>query len=164
MSYEAIEYPVFQPAMRIITAITNAVEAMVTTSFDHQYVNGMQVRLLIPYYYGMVQANGKAGTITVINGTQFTIDLDTTLYDPFLIPIPVLVPDVHAIPPLILTVPLPPYKRLTLYAIDPDTGLRIPLTPVGGEPIEIEEYAQVVPFAQDTEMLTAAVRNVLPYP
>lgn len=138
MSIEVIAYPTYQPAMRIITSITNAYPALVTTgeinypggvetitSFDHQYVDGMIIRLMIPLSYGMSQANLKSGTITVISSSTFTIDIDTTLFDPFVIPTPFAL-------------------------IDGSLAQR--------------QYAQSVPFAEENDMLTAAVRNVLPYP
>ena len=78
--------PTFQPAMRLVTAITNALNASVTTSFDHNYETGDIVRLFIPIGYGMVQADGLIGTITVTGSNTFTINIDTTLFDPFVIP------------------------------------------------------------------------------
>lgn len=79
--------PLFQPAARTITAITNAGDALVTTSFDHNYLNGTIVRLNIPIYFGMQQANHLTGTITNNgNPTQFFIDIDTTGFDTFAVP------------------------------------------------------------------------------
>lgn len=80
--------PVFKPAMRIITAITNANPAQVTTSFDHGYINGLVVRLDIPPLFGMQQANQLTGTIVINGGDTFLIDIDTTLFDTFSIPSP----------------------------------------------------------------------------
>lgn len=82
----AIRFPVFQPAMRIITAITNSYPAIVTTSFDHQYVDGTIVRLYIPPADGMQQANQLFGPIIVLSPTTFSIDIDTTSFDVFAIP------------------------------------------------------------------------------
>lgn len=92
MPVYAQQYPIFQPSMRIITAITNAANALVTTSFPHQYLTGTIVRLDIPSGYGIQQANGRHGEITVTSSTTFTIDIDTSLMDPF-IPMPALVID-----------------------------------------------------------------------
>lgn len=79
--------PIFQPAMRLITAITNATQAEVTTSFDHQYKTGLIVRLDIPVACGMQQANTLTGTILVVSPSIFIIDIDTTTFDPFSIPV-----------------------------------------------------------------------------
>lgn len=78
--------PIFQPAMRIIAAITNAFPASVTTTFAHQYYTLTIVRLDIPVGFGMHQANQLFGTIIVTSPTTFTIDIDTTFFDTFFIP------------------------------------------------------------------------------
>jgi hypothetical protein len=79
--------PIFQPAMRNVIAITNANPASVTTSFPHNYVSNAIVRLNIPFALGMQQANRMLGTITVTGATTFTIDIDTTHFNPFAIPV-----------------------------------------------------------------------------
>ena len=79
--------PTFQPAMRLITAITQANPAVITTSFANNYVSGTIVRLDIPIADGMQQVNGLTGTITVLSPTTFSINIDTTLFDPFSIPV-----------------------------------------------------------------------------
>lgn len=86
MAILAQPFPVFQKAMRIISAITNANPAAVTTTFNHQYVTGMIVRLNIPNGFGMVQANQLYGAIVVTGDTTFTIDIDTTTFDVFAAP------------------------------------------------------------------------------
>lgn len=86
MSIFANPDPTFQPAMRIITAITNAFPASVTTSFAHNYSTGTIVRLIVPMGFGMLQANNLTGTITVTSDTTFTIDIDTTSFDTFAVP------------------------------------------------------------------------------
>jgi len=81
MPVSAIVSPVFQPAMRIITAITNSNPASVTTSFAHNYNTGLIVRIDIPPGYGMQQINQQVGTIAVTSPTTFSINIDTTYYD-----------------------------------------------------------------------------------
>ena len=82
----AVEDPTFQPAMRVISAITNASPAEVTTTFDHDYVTGTIVRLIVPKALGMRQADKLVGEITVTATDTFTIDIDTTLFNAFSIP------------------------------------------------------------------------------
>ena len=87
MSILAFPNPIYQPAMRIITAITNAPMAQVTTSFDHLYLTGSIVRLDIPLGFGMQQANQQFGEIlTIPTPTTFTMSLDTTKFDAFFTP------------------------------------------------------------------------------
>lgn len=76
--------PMFQKAMRLIASITNAQEATVTTTFDHQYIPNMFVRIRIPSSFGMQQLNGQQVLITSVpTDTTFTIDVDTLQFDTF---------------------------------------------------------------------------------
>lgn len=83
----AYQNPIFQPSMRLIAAITNANPAVVTTTFANGYGTGLIVRLDLPPAVGMQQANGLTGTITVLSPTTFSINIDTTLFTPFAIPV-----------------------------------------------------------------------------
>lgn len=87
MAIQAQMRPVFYPAMRIITAITNDFPASVTTSFAHGYGSGLIVRLVIPLGFGMQQANDLFGCITVTGTTTFDIALDTRYFSPFVVPV-----------------------------------------------------------------------------
>lgn len=82
-----IPFPVYQPAMRLLVAVTNGFPAVVTTSPDHQYSTGTIVRLHVYPANGMVQANNQTGTITVTGANTFTINIDTTHYDTFVVPV-----------------------------------------------------------------------------
>lgn len=79
-----VSQPIFQRAMRVISSITNAYPAVVSTTTDHQYKTGMVIRLNIPNGFGMQQANQKYAAITVTGDTTFSIDIDTTNMDKFL--------------------------------------------------------------------------------
>lgn len=87
----AIEFPTYQPAMRIITDITRAKQAVITTSFAHDYLSGEIVRISVPfehghYTWGMYEIDNQQGEIVVINDTQFSISIDTRYYNPFVTP------------------------------------------------------------------------------
>jgi hypothetical protein len=79
-------HPEFQPAMRIISAITNANPVSITTTFAHQYLDGYIVRLKIPLGYGMQLLNDAYTPITVTSPTTFTMDINTTTFEPFVVP------------------------------------------------------------------------------
>src|SRR5690348_14614691 len=87
MTIDALVSPVYKPAMRIISAITQAPVASVTTTFAHGYITGTIVRLDIPQGHGMTQANQQFGPIVVTGDTTFTIPIDTTFYDAFSAPV-----------------------------------------------------------------------------
>ncbi len=84
--FSAQQFPTFQQGFRLVSAITNAANAAVTTTFPHQYGNGLIVRLIVPSVYGMVQANNLTGTVTVTSPTTFTLDIDTRTFDTFTYP------------------------------------------------------------------------------
>jgi hypothetical protein len=85
-NYYANPNPIFQPAMRLIAAITQSNPAIVTTTFNHQYLSGTVVRLDIPAACGMIQANQLTGAICVITPNTFAINIDTTLFQAFVLP------------------------------------------------------------------------------
>ena len=87
--FDAEQSPTFQRARRLISAITQAAHAQVTTSFDHDYETGDIVRLYVPDGFGMTQADKLQGKITVTGTDTFTIDVDTRAFDVFVIPAPV---------------------------------------------------------------------------
>lgn len=78
--------PQFQPAVRLITAVTLDNPAAVTTSTDHGYVTGTIVRFEIPECVGMQQLHKQQATITVTGPDTFTIDINTIDFDVFAIP------------------------------------------------------------------------------
>ena len=79
--------PRFGPYINLIAAITNANPAQVTTQTNHNYVTQMVVKLVVPPACGMQGVSGLQGVITVIDATNFLIDIDTTMFVPFAIPV-----------------------------------------------------------------------------
>lgn len=75
----------FTPAYRLISNVTRAFPALVTTVIPHRFLTGLVVRLMMPPGIGMFQADQKTGTITVIDPVTFSIPLDTTNFDAFVI-------------------------------------------------------------------------------
>jgi len=90
--FYAIPFPTYQPAMRCILTITQSNPVVITTTYDglnpgaHQYGTGMIVRLDIPNGWGMELLNKFKSEITVINDTQFSMPIDTTNFDAFVVP------------------------------------------------------------------------------
>ncbi len=85
--------PVIQiPSSLLITAITQSAPMVISvaignpTTEANTYIVGMNVRLLVPRPYGMFQANGLTGTILAIDGSDFTLALDSSGFDPFVVP------------------------------------------------------------------------------
>jgi hypothetical protein len=85
----ALESTTFAPALRQISAITQANPAVVTTTFDHGYITGTIIRLYIPLTHGMQQAQHAFSSITVLGDTTFSMDsLNTITFDAFVLPAP----------------------------------------------------------------------------
>ena len=85
--------PVIQiPSALEITAISQSLPMTITVQVDNAasqvntYIVGMAVKLFVPYNFGMFQANNLVGTITAISGSVFTLNLDSSQFDPFVIP------------------------------------------------------------------------------
>lgn len=79
----ATAFPAFQPAMRIVTAITQSNPAVITTSFAHQYITGTIVRLDIPQIDGMQQIGNILFQITALSPTTFSVPVDSRTYQAF---------------------------------------------------------------------------------
>ena len=79
-------HPDFLPAMRLVSSITNSYPAVVTTTFDHEYISGLVIRMHIPIACGMSELDGFVREVTVLNNTSFSLDVDTTNFSMFSIP------------------------------------------------------------------------------
>lgn len=91
--YRKVNFPsIFYPRNRFIVNITQAVQAVVTTSVDHLLTVGQEVRFNVPVnsqgtaLYGMSQINGLLGSIVAVTASTFTVDIDTTTFTAFQIP------------------------------------------------------------------------------
>jgi hypothetical protein len=66
---------------------------LITTTFDginpgdHQYESGLIARINIPFGFGMSQLNQFEGIVMVTSTSTFTMDIDTTSFDPFVVPL-----------------------------------------------------------------------------
>ena len=92
-SFRKINFPPnFVPPYIPITKISNAVQAVVTLSWQQigLYNVGQQIRMQVPAAYGMPQMNGLLATIVAVDNTdnEFTIELipDSSAFDAFVFP------------------------------------------------------------------------------
>jgi hypothetical protein len=92
-SFRVIPYsPLFYPPRRYITSITQAANAVVTTSVQHTYTVGQQVRFTVPSAFGMTQINGLTGNIIAVNtatgngNNTFTVDINSSAFTAFAFP------------------------------------------------------------------------------
>lgn len=75
----------FVPKRRLISNVTNAFEAIVTTTENHGYQLGQYIRLIVPSVYGM-ELFYVVSRIQSLTGNTFTTDINTTQLAPFVTP------------------------------------------------------------------------------
>lgn len=80
------DYTNFIPKRRLISAISNAVFATVTTTEDHGYDEGLVVRLIVPSNYKMTLEWVQARILSVPTDDTFVCDVDTSDMDAFVAP------------------------------------------------------------------------------
>jgi|SRR5271155_2925834 len=80
------------PSSLLIIAATQTspmnitVEVGNSSTESNTYIAGMAIKLFVPQTYGMYQANGLIGTITNISGSTFTLNINASSFDPFVVP------------------------------------------------------------------------------
>ncbi len=78
------------PSSLLITNITNSspmvVSFTVPSTGSNTYIPGQVVRLSVPRPYGMFQANGLTGKILTAGSSSMTLNIDSTLFDVFVVP------------------------------------------------------------------------------
>jgi hypothetical protein len=77
------------PMALLITAITTALPMVITVSGQipgNVYIPGQLVYLSIPFDYGMYQANALTAQIIAVNGNEFSVNVNSTQFDPFVVP------------------------------------------------------------------------------
>lgn len=89
--YQIINYPsLYYPRRRMITNITQATNAQVSTALEHSLTVGQSIRFNIPVVSGMIQLNPTptnsyqyATVLSIVDAYNFTIDLNTTSFTAF---------------------------------------------------------------------------------
>ena len=84
--------PIYYPRNRFIVNITQAAQAVITTSVSHQYTVGQEIRIKVPAAFGMIQMDGLIGTVTAVTAGTFTVNIDSTGFTAFLFPAVAAVP------------------------------------------------------------------------
>lgn len=76
--------PIWYPRRRVVTKITQAQNAVVTTSVNHTFTLGEKIRLYVPSEFGMPEINDlRATIIDVPTDNTIQIDIDTTGFAAF---------------------------------------------------------------------------------
>lgn len=79
-----------EPSFLFVTAISQATQAVVTTSIDPSawYVVGMKLRFSVPSSFGMTEIDGLTGKIVAVDSAnyQVTVDIDSSAFTAFAFP------------------------------------------------------------------------------
>lgn len=75
------------PKVLTITAVTQSYPMIVTVLESNVYVVGQSLYFNIPTAYGMFELNQLTGTILQISGQNFYMSINSTIFDPFVIPV-----------------------------------------------------------------------------
>ena len=73
----AIDADFYKPGRFVISNVTLGKTTIITTSVDHNYVVGQEIRLIIPANFGCFQLNGLLGyvlTIPSVNQVEVSIN------------------------------------------------------------------------------------------
>lgn len=91
--------PIFYPRNRVICNMTAATQCVISTTVDHGFQVGDQIRLNIPSGYGNYSnLNGQQAVVVAVtaatpgNANTFTVNVDTTGFGAFAIPIVANIP------------------------------------------------------------------------
>lgn len=80
------------PSSLLITAITQDYPAVITAEVDpllasNTYIEGQAIKLVIPFEYGMQQANGLTVKILFVDNLDFYVDMNSINFDAFAVPV-----------------------------------------------------------------------------
>jgi hypothetical protein len=96
--YRKIKFDqIFYPARRFVVNISQAAQAVVTTSVDHNYTVGQAVRMHVPAAFGMIEMDNLVGNIVAITADTFTLDIDSSAFTAFRFPLAAAIPFTPAI-------------------------------------------------------------------
>lgn len=75
----------YTPSRFVISAVTRGNQTIVTTSTDHNYVIGQQVRLIIPPSFGIRQLNETSPFVVAIPASdEVLLDIDSSRMDAYI--------------------------------------------------------------------------------
>lgn len=75
----------FQPSRFTISNISIGITTLITTSVNHNYVVGQEVRILVPPFFGTFQLNEQQGLVISIPApNQVTVNINSVNYNAFI--------------------------------------------------------------------------------
>ena len=80
----------FTPRRFMISGISNAQYAVVTFTENHDYIVNEIIGLRVSKPYSMVEINNKEAKVLAITDNTVTVDVDSSNFNPFVIPASVI--------------------------------------------------------------------------
>lgn len=74
------------PEALFITSVTQAAQAVMTTSVDHTYQVGQLLYLSVPSAFGMVELDGLTAKVLARTASSVTLDVNSQAFTPFAFP------------------------------------------------------------------------------
>jgi hypothetical protein len=71
------------PEKAFVSDITNAKEAVVTFTADHDFSLGEIISFRVTRQFGMIEINQKVGKVIGLTSDTVTVDIDTSTWTPF---------------------------------------------------------------------------------
>lgn len=87
-SYRIVQWdPIYYPRWRFIANISQAAAAVITTTVQHGYTVGQEIRVRVPSsVFGMTEIDDLQGTITAVTASTITTDIDSSAFTAFAFP------------------------------------------------------------------------------
>lgn len=73
----------FYPSFAYISAITNAIQAVVTFTADHEFTPGEIVSFRVGQAFGMREINNVQARVLLTTNNTITVEVDTLTWTPF---------------------------------------------------------------------------------
>ena len=111
--YKKVTYDSYwYPRYRYVCAITQAQFAVVTTTVDHGYTVGQELRMTVPAAFGMQEMNNLQVIVTAVTASTFTTNIDSTGFTAFAFPLSAIAPFSPAMVTTIGEAAVVPYESL----------------------------------------------------
>lgn len=72
--------------IRPIEAVTNALQMVVTTTENSNYIAGININFVVSSLFGMIELNNITALVTAVSGKDITTNIDSRNFRPFVVP------------------------------------------------------------------------------
>lgn len=80
----------YTPYLCYLSGVVTGNPTTITVTQTHAFVVGNEVQFLIPKQWGIQQLSGLTGIVTSVTSNTFIVNIDSSVFDPFITPVVVL--------------------------------------------------------------------------